>query len=246
MCIVLYNTALSSYPPDNHLKPGFHSNARNARIARNARNASACVACDACVAWKIESILSLRFLAQGPLAWLALAYFCFCLRNFLAFVAFLAHFLFCLRTFPYVRPCVRCVPLNGNQASAQMLCTGVEIGGGGVILTCTLINVLLAASAVASRNQHRLTPLASVTRCILWQHRQTAVRLITKIFVSFLYEHQFLCTRGRKQNKSRFGWNGLGIELSDFKYNLKQAYKHNFIVGFSLGAIENQHSTMQS
>ena len=32
------------------------------------------------VAWKIESVLSLRFLSQGPLAsvaWLALAYFCF-------------------------------------------------------------------------------------------------------------------------------------------------------------------------
>jgi len=68
------------------------------------------------VAWKIESILSLRFLAQGPLAsvaWLALACFCFCLRNFLAFFA---HFLFCLRTFPYVRPCVGCVRLNGNRA----------------------------------------------------------------------------------------------------------------------------------
>ena len=71
------------------------------------------------VAWKIESILSLRFLAQGPLAsvaWLALVCFCFCLRNFLAFVAFFAHFLFCLRTFPYARPCVGCVRLNGNRA----------------------------------------------------------------------------------------------------------------------------------
>ena len=90
------------------LKPGFHS---------NARNASACVAC---VAWKIESILSLRFLLQGPLAWvawLALAYtFVFCLRNFLAFVAFLAHFIFCLCAFPYAMPCVRCVRLNGNRA----------------------------------------------------------------------------------------------------------------------------------
>jgi len=78
------------------------------------------------VAWKIESVLSLRFLTQGPLAsvvWLALAYFCFfCLRNFLAFIAFLEHFLFCLRTFSYARPCVRCVccvRLNGNWASVS-------------------------------------------------------------------------------------------------------------------------------
>ena len=41
-----------------------------------------------------------------------------CLRNFLAFVAFLAHFLFCLRTFPYAKPCVRCVRLNGNRAES--------------------------------------------------------------------------------------------------------------------------------
>ena len=54
------------------------------------------------VAWKIESVLALRCLTQWPLAsvaWLALAYFCFRLRNFLAFIAFLAHFLFCLRIF---------------------------------------------------------------------------------------------------------------------------------------------------
>jgi len=47
---------------------------------------------------------------------LRLRTFVFCLRNFLAFVAFLAHFLFCLRTFPYARPCVCCVCLNGNRA----------------------------------------------------------------------------------------------------------------------------------
>jgi len=43
----------------------------------------------------------------------------FCLRNFLAFIAFLVHFLFCLRIFSYARPCVRCVRLNGNRASVS-------------------------------------------------------------------------------------------------------------------------------
>ena len=86
------------------LKHGFHSNARNA---------------SACIAWKIESILSLHFPVQWQLAsvaWLVLAYFCFCLHNFIAFVAFLLHFLFCLHTFSYARPCVHCVRLNGNRA----------------------------------------------------------------------------------------------------------------------------------
>ena len=76
------------------------------------------------VAWKIESVLSLSFLTQWPLAsvaWLALAYF-FWSRNFLAFIAFLAHFLFCLRTFSYARPCVRCVCLNGNRALVFCAC----------------------------------------------------------------------------------------------------------------------------
>jgi len=73
------------------LKPGFHSNARNV----------------ACVAWKIESILSLRFLAQRPSA---------CILLFFACVIFLRLLRF-LRTFYFA--CVlflTCVRLNGNRA----------------------------------------------------------------------------------------------------------------------------------
>jgi len=56
-----------------------------------------------------------------------LLFFC-CLRNFIAFIAFLAHFLFCLRTFSYARPRVRCVRLNGNglQSINNLLCVCVK------------------------------------------------------------------------------------------------------------------------
>ena len=78
---------------------------------------------------KTQSTQALDWLFQWLAAsidhsyWLALAFvewkiLCnvICLRNFLAFIAFLAHFLFCLRIFSYARPCVRCVRLNGNRA----------------------------------------------------------------------------------------------------------------------------------
>ena len=89
------------------LKPGFHSNARNAR---------ACIACVACVwmetasnasAWLAASIDQSYWLAPTFVAWKILGNVC-CLRNFLAFIAFLAHFLFSLRIF-FLRK-------NGNRA----------------------------------------------------------------------------------------------------------------------------------
>ena len=107
------------------LKPGFHSNACNADTAtkRTQRKRLHCMRCVhekhkqatqaswlaaavvhsywlplAFVAWKIESILLLRFLTQWPLAsvaWLALAYFCFfaCVI-FLHLLRFLCSFYF--------------------------------------------------------------------------------------------------------------------------------------------------------
>ena len=86
------------------LKPGFHSNARNARNASTATHASHATHATFSCKDRLRQFYSV--------AWLALAYrllFVFCLRNFLAFVAFLAHFLFFLRTFSYTRPCVRCI-----------------------------------------------------------------------------------------------------------------------------------------
>jgi len=106
------------------LKPGFHSNARNASTAMHAMHWQPWLAASiehsywlalAFVAWKIESVLSLCFLAQRPLAsaaWLTLAYFCF----FFACVIFL-HLLCFLCTFYFAYiffltqdlACVACV-----------------------------------------------------------------------------------------------------------------------------------------
>jgi len=71
----------------------------------------------------MESILSLRFLAQGvdrlrQLRHLRLHILFFACVIFLRLLRFFCalFILFCLRTFPYARPCVRCVRLNEKWA----------------------------------------------------------------------------------------------------------------------------------
>jgi len=56
--------------------------------------------------WLAASIDHVYWLALAFVAWKILRNV-FCLRNFLAFIAFLAHLLFFLRIFSYVKPCVR-------------------------------------------------------------------------------------------------------------------------------------------
>jgi len=115
-----------------HVKPCFHSNALQAAwLLPSINDVMSCnvkrLRCVRCV--QIESILSLRFLAQGPLAsvaWLALAYFCFFLLAYFS----LRKALRALRAFEWksgLTRSVSCVPVQRRRCRPALVSPNISL-----------------------------------------------------------------------------------------------------------------------